>query len=123
MTALLVIDLDRDTAGHLAVAMRWYRGRLAELGHAEPPGLADLETVAQRVYKRHEQSRGFTVPNGLDHDLHAPDFLSRADISHTTGVSLSTVDRWVRSGALPSAKHGRTRRVSRQALDQFLTAT
>jgi excisionase family DNA binding protein len=57
-----------------------------------------------------------------DDDSGDRDFLTRSDISRRTGVSLSTVDRWIRTGALPSVKRGGTRRVSRADLNQFLAA-
>lgn len=120
--SLLVIALDRDVAGHLAVALRRHRGQLARLGYAEPPGLADLETLAQGVAKSHNESPGvsrLTVPDDDDSDR---DYLTRNDISRRTGTSLSTVDRWIATGALPSVKRGRTRRVNRVDLDQFLAA-
>jgi hypothetical protein len=55
-TGLLVIALDRDTAGHLAVALRRHRGQLEKLGYAEPQGLAELEALAQSVAKSHQAS-------------------------------------------------------------------
>ena len=122
-TGLLVIALDRDTAGHLAIALRRHRGQLQKLGYAEPQGLAELETLAQSVTKSHQQSPGvsvLTVPDDDSSDNR--DFLTRNDISRRTGTSLSTVDRWIRIGALPSVKRGRTRRVSRADLNQFLAA-
>jgi len=122
MTGLLVLEIDRDTAGHLAVALRRHRGRLAELGGAEPPGLADLETLAVRVYEGHEGSRRISVPASVDDDLDARDFLTRRDICRLAGVSLSTVKRWLQSGDLPSTQHGRIRRVARVDLDRFLSA-
>jgi excisionase family DNA binding protein len=119
---LLVIALDRDVAGHLAVALRRHRGQLQKLGYAEPPGLAELETLAQTVAKSHQQSPGVSVMTVPDDDSSDRDFFTRSDISRRTGSSLSTVDRWIRTGALPSVKRGRTRRVSRADLNQFLAA-
>lgn len=121
-TGLLVIALDRDTAGHLAVALRRHRGQLQKLGYIEPRGLAELETLAQSVAKSHQQSPGVSVLTVPDDDSSDRDFLTRSDISRRTGTSLSTIDRWIRTGALPSVKRGRTRRVSRADLNQFLAA-
>ena len=51
MTGLVVLHLDRDVAGHLAVALRRHRGDLQRRGYVEPPGLADLETLFLGVVK------------------------------------------------------------------------
>lgn len=122
MTGLLVLELDRDTAGHLAVALRRHRGQLERSGLVEPPGLAELETIALGVAKRHDESRGVSALGGRDDELDARDFLTRGDVCRRTGASLSTVDRWIGSGQLPSSKHGRIRRVGRGDLERFLAA-
>jgi len=119
---MLVLRLDRDVAGHIAVALRRHRGQLERLGYIEPRGLAELETLAQSVAKSHDESPGVSVLTVPDDDSNARDFFTRNDISRRTGTSLSTVDRWIRTGALPSVKRGRTRRVSRADLNQFLAA-
>lgn len=119
---MLVIALDRDVAGHVAVALRRHRGSLAERGLVEPPGLAALENLARSVYSGHEQSPSVGVPAGLDDGSRERDYLTRSDIRQRTGASLSTVDRWIRTGQLPSVKRGRTRRVSREDLVRFLAA-
>ena len=83
--SLLVIALDRDVAGHLAVALRRHRRPLARLGYAEPPGLADLETLAQGVAKSHNESPGvsrLTVPDDDDSD---PDYLTRTTSAGAQG--------------------------------------
>ena len=121
-TGLLVLALDRDVAGHLSVALRRHRGQLQKLGYAEPQGLAELETLAQSVAKSHEQSPGISVSAMPEDDSSDRDYLTRSDVSRRTGTSLSTVDRWIAAGALPSVKRGRTRRVNRADLDQFLAA-
>ena len=122
MTGLLVLQIDRDTAGHLAVALRRHRADLAERGWAEPPGLSDLQGAALRVVEAQERSGGLSRLGALDDDLDARDFLTRKDICRLAGVSLSTVKRWLQSGDLPSTQHGRIRRVVRADLDRFLSA-
>jgi excisionase family DNA binding protein len=89
---------------------------------AEPPGLADLESVARGVVKHQEHSDSSSVLVPSDDGLHERAFLSRNDVSRTTGASLATVDRWIGRGDLPSSKHGRTRRVARTDLERFLAA-
>ena len=122
-TGLLVLQLDRDTAGHIAVALRRHRGQLEKLGLAIPPGLTELETAAINVAKSHEASPGVTRRLGFQDGDDDRDYLTRSDVHRRTGTSLSTVDRWIRTGALPSTKHGRIRRVAQADLERFLSAT
>jgi len=123
VSQLLVLSLDADVAGHLAVALRRHRSALRKNGLAEPPGLADLETAAVEVVSSTQQlSAALTVPTGAEDGLHDREFLSRDDIRRLSGVSLATVDRWLSSGQLPSRRHGRTRRITRADLDRFLSA-
>lgn len=119
--SLLVLALDADVAGHVAVAIRRHRSALAKNGLAEPPALADLEAAAlEIVSKRQEASPGVTVTGDMQDGER--DYLTRIDVHRLTGASLSTVDRWIASGQLPSTRRGRVRRVSRVDLDRFLGA-
>ena len=96
MTGLVVLHLDRDVAGHLAVALRRHRGDLQRRGYVEPPGLADLETLFLGVVKSDGDSGGVPCPAVLDDEKHAREFLTRRDVSRQAGVGLSTVDKWVK---------------------------
>ena len=118
---MLILELDRDTAAHLAIALRNHRKGLVSYGRAEPEGLAQLEAMAVAVVNRTQQaSASVNLARELESDPDARDYLSRADVSRAAHVSLSTVDRWVADGRLPSTRHGRTRRVARSDLDDFL---
>ena len=122
MTGLLVLALDRDVAGHLALALRRYHSELDRLGLAKPPALVDLETTALSVVRRQEESSRDNVQTVPDDDWHERDFLSRHDVSRCAGVSLKTVDRWIASGELRSCRRGGLRRIARADLDCFLQA-
>jgi excisionase family DNA binding protein len=122
-SSLLVLAVDRDVAGHITVAINRHRADLRKRRMPEPPGLADFEAVAlEIVNKPQEASATVNVRGGPDDDLHDRIFLTRADVQRLTGVSLATVDRWLRSGDLPSVKQGRVRRIARTDLNQFLAA-
>jgi hypothetical protein len=62
VSGLLVLSVDQQLAGHLAVAIRRHRTALAELGRPCPPGLSELEDLAARV-GRNEQERAGTSRN------------------------------------------------------------
>jgi excisionase family DNA binding protein len=121
-THLTAIALDRDVAGHLAVAIHRHRAALAQNGLAEPAALADLETVALQVLRStQEHSGALTVEGGVHDDLSDREFLTRRDVQHLTAASAATVDRWIASHQLPSRKQGRLRRISRHDLNEFLS--
>lgn len=119
-----IILLSPDLAGHLAVALRVYRGALAKRGAAEHPALAELEQAALEVVRSNQQaSASLTVvapPDDVPHEQR--EFLSRTDVHHLTGASLATIDRWIATDQLPSTRHGRIRRIARADLDTFLKA-
>ena len=123
MNAMLVLTLDRDVAGHLAIALRRHRAALKSGGLAEPPGIAELESVAlQVVNSTHDDSPGITVHDVADDGLHDREYLTRRDVQRLSGASRATVDRWLSGGELPSSKHGHIRRIARKDLDRFLRA-
>jgi excisionase family DNA binding protein len=118
-----VSDLLVDLAANVAVALHRHRSALRSEGLAEHPWLAELESVALQVASSGQQaSTGVSVSNVLDDDLHERLYLDREDIHRLAGVSVRTVDRWISSGRLRSAKRGNVRRVSRQDLSEFLEA-
>ena len=122
MTKLIAIAIDPALAGHVAVALRRHREALRRSGRTEPDGLADLEAFAVEVVTSTQKaSPSVTVETDYHHDSHdSREYLSRSDISQLAGVSLATVDRWLATERLPSARHGRIRRVRRADLDRFL---
>ena len=113
MGLLLVLDVDADLAGHLAVAVHRHRDVLDHAGRACPDGLDELEqllaTAATRQDAPQAASRnGHAYGVGMDHER---EWLTRTDVARMTGVSERTVDRWC-ADSLRSAKVGRARRVS-----------
>jgi excisionase family DNA binding protein len=122
MTHEIRVPVDRDVAAHLVVAIRRHRAQLERLGAAEPGALATLEATVQTLMESRELSGAVIVGASVDDVRDDLAYLSRGEIARRVGVSLSTVDRWIKSGSLPSTKRGRMRRVSRTELEYFLAA-
>lgn len=123
MSGFLVMSLDEDLAGHLAVALRRHQDALRRKGMRIPPQLAELERAAlTSVGNRHGASRGSVVVDWAEDGSRGREYLTRSDIRQLTGASLSTIDRWISSGKLPSSRQGRVRRVARADLDLYLAA-
>lgn len=118
---LLVCAVDRDTAGHLAVALHRHVDALEKSCLVVPPAIAQFAEMALQIVNRpQEASTSIGRLDSVEDDLREREFLSRTDIKRLTGSSLATIDRWVGSGQLPSSKRGRTRRIARRDLDRFL---
>lgn len=110
--------LDADAAGHMAVAVHRHREVLNRLGRACPPELPELEDIlagiAQGGPGRPQTAsavNGATV-RGMDHDWLTPD-----ETAVVSGLSPRTIRR-----RIPSSKIGRSRRISRTDLEQFMRA-
>ena len=135
----LVITLDRDAAGHLAVALHALAARTRKQERVFPAALLALQSAAEHVLQAddplrlvvsdtqeaseaitgtHEQSPEGGNEANRENVSYA---LTRTDVARLAGVSTATVDRWIANGKLPSIRHGRIRRVRREDLDQFLS--
>ena len=119
---MLATTLDLDAAGHVALALRLYLDRLAKQGGAVPPAVVELQQIiVERFTDRHEPSRTVSRPPVGDDDLAHGEWFSPKAAAHLTGLSLSTVERAIRSGQLTSVKVGRSRRIHRTAIDTYMT--
>jgi len=119
--AMLVLELDGDVSGHLAIAVRLYRDMLRKHGMAEPPELEQLEQTACRVAAGgQKRSRVSSTVAVEEHRERA--YLDRRQAANIAGASVSTVDRWIRRGELSATRRGRIVRIKRSDLDSFLTA-
>lgn len=49
-----------------------------------------------------------------------PVWLSRSEAAARAGVDITTVDRWMKKGALGKYRSGRRVRVNREELDEYL---
>lgn len=113
--------INGDLAGHLAVAIQRHREVLDRLGYASPPELPELQdvlvTIARGGPGRPQTAavvNGATV-RGVDHDWLTPD-----ETAVVSGLSPRTIRRRIADGSLQSSKIGRSRRVSRTDLDEFM---
>lgn len=119
--AMLAVALDRDLAGHVAVALKRHRDELSDRGLARPAGLYDLETLALSVARSGQERSGASTVKDDPHDGQRDrEWLSAAGAAQVSGFSVSTIRRHIRSGALASTLVGRARRVRRTDLDSFL---
>lgn len=117
--ALLLI-LTGDTAGHLAVAVRRHREVLAHLDRAVPPELEQLEACLAGVARGSLEPSSTGVPPECGRvPLMSREWLSVAEAAQVAGLSESSIRRAFASG-LPSSKVGRSRRVHRRDLAEFL---
>jgi excisionase family DNA binding protein len=115
---MLVLPLDADVAGHLALAIRQHRHQLARRGLAEPPELAELEQLCEGVWRGQQVSVAASLLDDCEDSQR--EWLTPREVARVSGLSLRTVQRRISSGELRSARVGRCRRVSRVALDEFL---
>lgn len=129
---MLVLSLDRDAAGHLAVALHALGTRNRQQGRVFPAALLALQAAAENVIQTgepmrltisgtHEASPAISRPGNAEDDLHGREYLCRSDVARIAGIGIATVDRWLASGRLPSQKVGRIRRIRRCDLDRFLS--
>lgn len=117
----LVLELDRDTAVHLALAIRVHRDQLAKRGMVAPAALLELEEMALRSSESSQEPSGACAAGAALHDdLQNANWLSPDDVARVARVSKSSVQRWLRSRRLKSTKVGRLRRIARSDLDEFL---
>ena len=143
MTEMVVLSLDGDSAGHLAVALHALATRNRKQGRVFPAALVALQAAAESVVQtgepmrltitnvdsseapgrteQHGAAKSETVANHRHDDPHGTrPYLTRTDVARLAGVHVSTVDRWLTNDQLQSHKVGGIRRIRRSDLDQFL---
>jgi excisionase family DNA binding protein len=129
---MVVLSLDGDSAGHLAVALIALAARKRKQGGAFPATLVALQAAAENVIQTGQPMR-LTITSPQEHsisgdrsesvqdDLHEREFLTRSDVASIASVGIATVDRWIANDQLPSHKIGRTRRIRRSDFDRFFS--
>jgi excisionase family DNA binding protein len=120
-----VLNLDRDTAGHLAVAIRLYVIRQEETGASYPHALVELRDLATDAWVAMRlQDTPSTVRFG---DAVGADAYGRGDAYRVSqkqaarelGVSVRTVQRLVDQGELEAPKVNGRRRLTRGSINRF----
>ncbi|MDP9402120.1 MAG: helix-turn-helix domain-containing protein [Actinomycetota bacterium] len=115
---MLVLDLDRQSAGHLAVALRLYERRLRADGHRVLPGaLGQLldAALAGAGQARPEADEG--SPSGEDGQVMLLDY---DEVAGRLGVSERTVRRLVAAGQLSVVRVGNAPRVHPEDLQSYV---
>ena len=107
----VVLELDRDVAGHLAVALHAHVQSLGAFGRACPPELLALQAIAIRLSG--QERSGADSRRDAREPVPMREWLSVEQTAEVLGVSERTVRRRIAAGDLPSRKFGRARRVHR----------
>ena len=117
--SLLALQLDRRTAGHLAVAIAKHRELLEDNGHPCPTALADLQHIAIEVGKGHEGTPRADSGPAIQPPTYGRgnELLSHKQAAEILNVDRKTVGRWITRGDLPGV--GPRRQVPRHALERF----
>ncbi|MBA2240798.1 MAG: helix-turn-helix domain-containing protein [Solirubrobacterales bacterium] len=118
MTRLLVLNVDRTTAGHLAVAIELHRRHLERADKPCPPGLIDLQHAAIEAGRgaTDDDNKGDTVPELAKT---GGDVLTQRKAAEILGLSARTIGRMLDRGELEGVTVGSRRRVLGRGLDRF----
>ena len=118
----LVLDVDRELAAHLAVALASHRRRLRSEGLPPPAGFDDLVAVAT---KRARAGQGQTDPDDVLAWLQdAPVerlLLTKAEAAKVLGIHERTVQRLVAAGELPAVHVRGATRIRKADLDAYVS--
>lgn len=122
----MLLLLDNELLGHLALAVERYRRALERNGLCEPAGLEDLQwglvEAAKSVTAGQGGSGGTSIPAVADTQP-MPEWLTTSEVAAMTGMSISTVKRAIADGSLRSTKVGGRRRIRWTAVEEFMAAT
>jgi excisionase family DNA binding protein len=122
---VLILDLDRGLALHVAVAIDLHAKTCRANGMPFPPELADLAKTCWRHAKGDSDRQEPTSLAELSREVQGGPVVLLVDVSEAAemlGVSSRQVERLVASGALPSVKVGASRRIRRSDLEAFVAS-
>jgi excisionase family DNA binding protein len=120
---VLILDLDRGAALHLAVALDLHRRTCRANGTQVPSELAEL---AKTCWSRAKGDDDRQAPTNLAEIVQGlqggpvPLLIDVPQAAEVLGVSSRQVERLVASGELASVKVGAARRIRRADLDRYV---
>lgn len=127
--SLTILSFDRETAGHLAVAIALHRRTLDRSGHACPPGLVDLQHFATEIGQGNGQTgvdggSGGDTGRGGSHtapDGHG-DLLTQRQAAGALGIHPRTLRRWLDRGEVEGVPVAGRRWIPRTELDRLIAS-
>lgn len=131
---MIVLELDRELATHLANALKLYRHYLAKKGYPRPAGLLDLQEVADRASNRTQEDAGRGTVGGertqedadsgavaLAEQAEARELFSQSEAAVRLGRTPRSVRRMFDRGELRAVSVGGRRHVPRAELDRLIS--
>lgn len=118
----MLLELDPWTAGHLAAAVRAHRERLRRQHFEYPRELEEIERAATERARTSQAASVIAEAAMSAHDEPMSMLLTKEATARALSVSPRTVDRLIASGALATVPLGRSRRISREALEAFVAS-
>ncbi len=122
---MILLDVDRNLAGHVAVALAKHRQALRREQVAAPEGLDDL---LDAMTSRARSGQGATALDPAAdlsqyQPVTAPLLLTKTEAAETLGVSPRSVDRLIADGRLTAVKTGAASvRIRRSDLESFVAS-
>lgn len=121
MSGSLILDMNSEVSGHLAVAIRMYRNLCTQQGQRVPPTLREIEqAMAQRAMRGHEGSSLDQSPRAGNPHVVNRKLLSYAEAARAMSCSVSTVKRRIAAGELAAVRDGRCARIRAVDLDSYI---
>ncbi|MGI8578636.1 MAG: helix-turn-helix domain-containing protein [Nocardioidaceae bacterium] len=120
-SGLVMLDVDAEMAGHLAVACRLYRERARRDGIGVPAGLAGVERMlAARASRGQRGTPLAELWSVVQHRDMEPELVAYRDAARLLGCSERTIKRRVAAGDLPVVRVGAMPRIRVSDLHHYI---
>lgn len=118
----LILDVDAEVAGHIAVALRAYTMKSRRDYRAVPPELDAIgEVMAQRAMRRQQATPLEDLWRVQQAEHVAPRLMSIPQAAHMLQCSVRTLQRRIACGSLPAVHNGGLTRIRVEDLDDYLS--